>query len=194
MNKRLKRISASRPTKPLVYVICQGETEFHYFNSFNVKGKNISLKPVPRYKDPKTILSRAVQIYRKKYAELNERPEIWLVFDKDNFCNFDDTIKAAEKEGFKVAYSNISFEVWIYAHFKYSSAQDTVKDLLSKIKKHFPDYEKGKECPFEQILSNQGNAISNVKKLNKKFPSHIKPSERCPYSKIHELVERINNA
>lgn len=194
MNKRLKRTIANRPAKPLVYVICQGETELHYFNSFDVKGKNISLKLISRYKDPKTILDRALQIYRKKHSKLNERPEIWLVFDKDNFCNFDDTIKEAEKKGFKVAYSNISFEVWIYAHFQYSSAQDTVEELISKIKKHLPNYVKGEKCPFDKILDKQANAINNVKSLNARFSFKDKPSQRCPYSKIHDLVERINNA
>ncbi len=41
---------------------------------------------------------------------------IWVVFDKDDFEDFDLAIKEGEAKGYHVAWSNQSFEYWIYLH------------------------------------------------------------------------------
>ena len=46
--------------------------------------------------------------------------QVWVVFDKDDFDDFDEAVALAEKYGFKVAWSNQSFEYWLYLHFNYS--------------------------------------------------------------------------
>ena len=42
---------------------------------------------------------------------------IWVVFDKDDFEDFDQAIMEAARKGYKAAWSNQSFEYWIYLHF-----------------------------------------------------------------------------
>ena len=44
---------------------------------------------------------------------------IWIVFDKDDFEDFDNAIKVGESKGYKIAWSNQSFEYWLYMHFHY---------------------------------------------------------------------------
>ena len=39
---------------------------------------------------------------------------VWVVFDKDDFADFDAAIEDARKKGYKVAWSNQSFEYWLY--------------------------------------------------------------------------------
>ena len=40
-----------------------------------------------------------------------------MVFDKDDYQDFDESISYAENNGFNVAYSNESFELWFLLHF-----------------------------------------------------------------------------
>lgn len=47
---------------------------------------------------------------------------VWVVFDKDDFDDFDKAIQTANSKGYQVAWSNQSFEYWIYLHFYYSNA------------------------------------------------------------------------
>lgn len=44
---------------------------------------------------------------------------IWVVFDKDDFDDFNDAIKKAHKLGFQSAWTNEAFELWYYLHFEY---------------------------------------------------------------------------
>ena len=41
-----------------------------------------------------------------------------MVFDKDDYPDFDEAIELAKKNGFEVAYSNQAFELWFLLHFK----------------------------------------------------------------------------
>ena len=47
---------------------------------------------------------------------------IWVVFDKDDFNDFDQAIKDGMDKGYKIAWSNQSFEYWLYLHFYYSDS------------------------------------------------------------------------
>ena len=47
---------------------------------------------------------------------------IWVVFDKDDFLNFDLAIAEGEEKGYSIAWSNQSFEYWLYLHFHYSDS------------------------------------------------------------------------
>ena len=38
---------------------------------------------------------------------------VWVVFDKDSFDDFDEAINLAERKGYHVAWSNESFEYWL---------------------------------------------------------------------------------
>ena len=44
---------------------------------------------------------------------------VWVVFDKDDFDDFNEAIKKARKLGFQSAWTNEAFELWYYLHFEY---------------------------------------------------------------------------
>lgn len=61
---------------------------------------------------------------------------IWVVFDKDDFEDFDQAIKDGAEKGYKIAWSNQSFEYWLYLHFNYSDSalhRDVWNDKLNDI-------------------------------------------------------------
>ncbi len=47
---------------------------------------------------------------------------VWVVFYKDDFEDFDHAIAVGQKKGYKIAWSNQSFEYWLYLHFYYSDS------------------------------------------------------------------------
>ena len=47
---------------------------------------------------------------------------VWIVFDRDDFDDFDDAICEGNDKDYSIAWSNQSFEYWLYLHFYYSDS------------------------------------------------------------------------
>ena len=64
--------------------------------------------------------------------------KVWVVFDRDDFDDFDQAVQEGVERGYQIAWSNQSFEYWLYLHFHYSDLQgkpvhhdeDLVKPLI----------------------------------------------------------------
>ena len=77
---------------------------------------------------------------------------VWVVFDKDDFDDFNDAIKKAHKLGFQSAWTNEAFELWYYLHFEYldtgigreayiDKLQDACRAMMAlSIEKEIPIY------------------------------------------------------
>ena len=59
--------------------------------------------------------------------------QIWVVFDKDDFNDFDDAIELGKRKGYNIAWSNQSFEYWIYLHFNFSDSALHRDDWVKKL-------------------------------------------------------------
>lgn len=126
---------------------------------------------------------------------------IWVVFDKDDFKDFDKTITDGINKGYKMAWSNQSFEYWLYLHFYYSDSALHRDDLCKKLDDIFKAYELGEgnyKKNYEDIynLVNTYNgvdtAIKNAKRRMASFKNGInKPSEYDPGTTVHILVEEL---
>ena len=46
--------------------------------------------------------------------------KVWVVFDRDDFDDFDQAVQEGVERGYQIAWSNQSFEYWLYLHFHYS--------------------------------------------------------------------------
>ncbi|MHB9110758.1 MAG: RloB family protein [Armatimonadota bacterium] len=106
--RRLNQI----PLRPRILIVCEGETEEVYFRCFRVT-------PHIRSKGRST---ESLVNYTLHYREENgftKRDEVWCVFDKDQYGKqqFNNAIRVAENAGLSVAYSNISFELWLALHY-----------------------------------------------------------------------------
>lgn len=97
----------------------------------------------------------------EKLIEITERlvkeakiiyQNVWVVFDKDDFNDFDEAIKRGQSMGYNIAWSNQSFEYWLYMHLlivilhfigkngiksltKYLHSMALVMDVIEKIMK-----------------------------------------------------------
>lgn len=126
---------------------------------------------------------------------------IWVVFDKDDFKDFDQAIREGEAKGYHVAWSNQSFEYWIYLHFKYNYSDLHREQWNAKLDELFKSkgllksgYDKNIENLYELLDSFGGvqTAIKNAKRRMADFnPKENKPSKYAPGTTVHILVEEL---
>ena len=123
--------------------------------------------------------------------------QVWVVFDKDDFGDFDEAIELAEKSGYHVGWSNQSFEYWIFLHFNYSDAALHRDDWVTKLDAIFKEYkinENGYEKNNPEIFNlvikygSLKSAIQSASRVNKNYNSTQKPSQCDSCTKVHELV------
>lgn len=121
------------------------------------------------------------------------------LIDKDDFIDFDNAIREGEKKGYNIAWSNQSFEYWIYLHFSYNDSALHRDDWVSKLNQLFKQrklgngyYEKNDARLFTILNEFDGPkiAIKNAKNRMAKFDSD-NPSEFDPGTTVYELVEKL---
>lgn len=123
---------------------------------------------------------------------------VWGVFDKDDFEDFDEAIKVGENKGYKIAWSNQSFEYWLYMHFYYSDAALHREEWNKKLDEIFSEYSLGDGLykknyeDIYNILDSFGGvntAIKNARRRMADFDDKKDlPSKYDPGTKVHELV------
>lgn len=192
-------------TKKTILIVTEGQTEELYFKSFPVltsyKVEAVDLKGQSKLK----LIESTEAIVESAVVEYDE---IWCVFDMDvkqgerEFSDFDNAITQGESLGFKIAYSNDSFELWFYLHYNYNDIQNTRKFYYQELGKFWGmNYEKdGKRRTFcEQVYSRleedsqaaQENAIRWAEMLHTnqmKAPYH----QQNPVTTVYLLVKELN--
>lgn len=126
---------------------------------------------------------------------------VWVVFDKDDFEDFDEAIKIGENKGYRIAWSNQSFEYWLYMHFYYSDSALHRDEWCRKLDQVFAQYNLGDGCyrkNYDDIYaivdSFQGvdTAIRNAKRRMSDFDDNrALPSKYDPGTKVYELVTEL---
>lgn len=130
----------------------------------------------------------------------DEGDSIWCVFDRDDNSN-EVLLRAkqsATKEGYRLAYSNPSFELWFLLHF--SNQQMEVEDcqaLIRLLKQpgRLPDYEKNKDF-FNTLKPLQAVAVQRAKTRSEQIQNQgTEPISRQsnPLTTVYELVEYLNS-
>lgn len=120
------------------------------------------------------------------------------MFDKDDFEDFNEAIESGKNRGYKLAWSNQSFEYWLYLHFYYSDSALHRDDWNKKLDEIFAQYNLGDgsyKKNYEDIYSlldsfdGVNTAIRNAKRRMAGFDEGKDlPSKYDPGTKVHELV------
>lgn len=140
---------------------------------------------------------------RIRESEQTPFDSCWLVFDKDADQNFAQTIKAAEKAGFKVAWSNESFELWYLLHFRPQTAHigrkaciDALEQELGKLDPSF-SYAKGASTIFSYLTKDRREyAIKNAAKLRKHWEEDmgsVDCGQHNPCTQVDLLVHELTD-
>jgi hypothetical protein len=194
----------SIPLNKIILIVCEGQTEKCYFESFPVLG--LTIKAINLRGQSKLKLVEETKDFVK--ADKDNYDYVWCVFDMDvksgevEYSEFDNAINKALKLGYKVAYSNDSFELWFYLHYNKSFARHNRAFYYSELSKLFDiNYVKhGKtlvNCQKNYAIlkidpkSSQDLAIKRAKELFDE-QQHLKFHEQNQVTKVYELVEVLN--
>lgn len=204
--RRIREISRKpvrgRKRNPVAYLICEGtETEIRYFKRFRSRGCHIDIIPIPsQYKAADRLVQKARATMGTNPYYPDEGDVIWCVFDRDE--NSDEALQKAKhtaaREGYQLAYSNPSFELWFLLHFvnQRTEAADC-QALIQMLKQpgRLERYEKNQDV-YDQLEPLQEKAIERAKQR-----IHVLEEEReeiiCrrsnPVTTVAELVEYLNS-
>jgi hypothetical protein len=128
--KVYKKLESFKNAKK-IYIFCEGEKkEVDYFKFFQGFASNIDIIPIPNdngKSDPTKLKVQAEVSLEKKYISLDEGllDEVWFIIDTDRWNEqykigiLKEFVQEKNKsyQGWFVAQSNPSFEIWLYYHF-----------------------------------------------------------------------------
>lgn len=201
--REISRKSAhKRKRNPVVYLICEGtETEIRYFKRFRSRGCHIDILPIPsQYKAADRLVQKVKATLGTNPYYPDEGDVIWCVFDRDENSNtsLQKAKQIAEKEGYQLAYSNPSFELWFLLHFINHTAE--IMDCQAIIRmlrqpNRLENYEKNQDV-YDQLVSLQKHAIERANhriSMLKKEKTELICRQSNPLTTVVELVEYLNS-
>lgn len=133
---KYKRQPPKRQLRDRVLILCGGKTEEIYFNKFKKKYKNglnnVTVKvTTSKHSNPIAIVDEAISLQ-------NDFDELWCVFDKDDFKDFDDAIRKVSKyPKLNCAFSNEAIEYWFTLYFSDKIGPINRKRLNEMISRQF---------------------------------------------------------
>lgn len=114
---------------------------------------------------------------------------------------FDEAIYLAQTKGYNVAWSNQSFEYWLYLHFNYSDSSLERHQWNEKLDGIFKSYglgdgtyQKNYDNLFDLVNMYNGmdTAINNAKRRMAEYnPQTTSPSSYDPGTNVHELALQL---
>lgn len=184
-------------------IVCEGQTEELYFNSFPVQTATVVAKGIGMSKY--NLIEKA-----RRLAKEADYDEVWCVFDLDftpttngQIEDFNKAVYADNGKKFRCAYSNDAFELWIYLHYNYIETLQLRGFYYEQLSQYWSmNYEReGKAQAFSKTVfhrlktdenASQLNAINRAKQL---FDIHKNnaPHLQNPITTVFELVEKLNS-
>ena len=191
-----------RKRKPIIYIICEGkETEVLYFKHFRSRNCLVDIVPMTsKYTAAEHLVKNAKGLLSHADYFPKDGDQLWCVFDRDDNTNAQ--LKAAgehaDKNGYKIAYSNPSFEYWYLLHFvKHNGYLKDSNAVIEQLKKKdcLEKYEKSTDV-FDTLLPHQTEAIQRAKERVQQLEKDkiiVLSSDSNPVTTVYELVEYLNS-
>lgn len=201
----LGRRKRQREPYDVVLIVCEGgKTEPHYFNGLRNKlclshanirvcGKECGSSPIS-----------VVEYAEQEFSKNRDYDRVFCVFDKDTHTTYSaalDKIKGKQKKKknlFNAVTSVPCFEFWLLLHYEdttrpyggmvgsYSACDKVISDL----RKHIHDYEKGREDIFEITYQYISKAVDRACSVEKRQKEALTDN---PSTKIHHLIKYLES-
>ncbi len=170
----MARNKKGRKEKRKVYILVEGETEQKYFDFLRQKFRlsNVKIRTLILNNSGRTWIDKAKRLLQNDpKLSRDKQTDVFVVFDKDEITV--EELKAmfskAVKENFTIGFSNITFEVWLVAHFEpmtsHLISKQGLKDKLSRYLQ--AKYIKANSDQLEKIIENLDVALKNSALISK---------------------------
>lgn len=194
------RIRKNRKQKNKILIAAEGKnkTEKIYFNNFDNGKKNYSISFAKgNYTDPLNLVRMLIIEIKRIGLDINAGDKAYCVFDidvdKKKNIIIDEARKLALKNNIEIVTSTPSIELWFLLHFCYTTSSMINKDLIAKLKKYYPKYDKNSDI-YLDINTNVSNAIKRAKKLEKyqiENGNTIGTVAANPSTEIYKIIEEL---
>ena len=122
-------------------------------------------------------------------GQSNEKPPLQALAKwREYVTDFDEAIRLGKEKGYKIAWSNQSFEYWLYLHFNYADTALHRDDWCEKLNEIFKQYNLGdgtyhKNCEEIFDLVNQYDGVNTAFKNAKRRMDGFR-EKMCHHSMI----------
>ena len=191
----------SRKSKKVILVAFEGKnkTENNYFSNYRLRDKDYIIKLVPGNEtDPINLVNKTIVKVKELGLNLEENDRAYCIFDTDlderKNMQIIKARKLAKKYHIIMITSNPCIELWFLLHFEYTTAWLSNNDVINKLKKYYPKYEKNINI-FPEIKDKVSEAIKNAKKLesfqldNNKIIGMV---DANPSTEMYKIVEELS--
>jgi hypothetical protein len=207
---QLERKRSRRASYERILIVSEGsKTEPLYFCEIR-SAKRLSTINVQVYASalgtqPSQVVEYAKQLFEE--GDLNKGirkrafEKVFAVFDRDDHSTYFNALDQAQSLDkrmrndlnqiveFRAIASITSFELWLLLHFEDIRHPLHRDDVMVRLKKYIPDYEKGGGGSYARTSKSLDTATSRAKLLKQRSNAFI---DTEPYTDIHELVEILN--
>lgn len=192
----LSRPQGTRVVKQSFLIACEGMcTEPDYFRAFRMT--TATIKAVGQGMNTISLVNKAISIRDTDIKKKRIYDQCWVVFDKDDFpaSDFNQAIALAERNGFRVAYSNQAFEYWFLLHFNLYRGpihRNSYANMLTKLTDLTYSKAEGFGTKlYNRLLHLQPQAIKNATAVIKET-SQGNPAMEESSTTVHQLVTELN--
>lgn len=192
----LSRPKGTRVVKQSFLIVCEGMcTEPDYFRAFRMT--TATIKAVGQGMNTISLVNKAISIRDTDIKKKRIYDQCWVVFDKDDFpaSDFNQAIALAERNGFRVAYSNQAFEYWFLLHFNLYRGpihRNSYANMLTKLTDlTYSKVEGFGTKLYNRLLHLQPQAIKNATAVIKET-SQGNPAMEESSTTVHQLVTELN--
>ena len=207
--KQLERKQGRRASYDRILIVSEGsKTEPNYFGeirSFHrLHATNVQVRPSELGTQPIQVVRYARELFengdRNKRIQPRAFEQVYAVFDRDDHPTYHDALAAANSLNkklrndakqsvvFKAIASVPSFELWLLLHFEDIQAPLHRDEVLQRLKKYMPGYQKGEKGAFGVTRSQLDVATQRAERLAARFTPYDAPE---PYTAIVELVKLL---
>ncbi|GGH55008.1 hypothetical protein GCM10010975_12130 [Comamonas phosphati] len=207
--QQLARKQGRRASYDRVLIVSEGsKTEPNYFreirSAYRLHTANVEVRPSELGTAPIQVVQYAQELFEKgdRHKNIQRRAfeQVYAVFDRDDHGSYHAALALAEELNgklrndakqpvtFRAIASVPSFEVWLLLHFEDIQAPLHRDEVMRRLKRHIPGYEKGSGNAFATTGEHLAIATQRANRLAQRFSAHTDPE---PFTAIVDLVKLL---
>lgn len=209
--QQLERKQARRASYDRILIVSEGsKTEPNYFGeirqAYRLHTANVEVRPSEYGTAPIQVVRYAKELFefgdRHKNIQARAFEQVYAVFDRDDHGSYFDALDLVESlDGklrndnkqlisFKAIASVPSFELWLLLHYEDIQAPIRRDEVMQRLKKQIPGYEKGATRAFSITRERLAVATRRARALAAKFDARM---DTEPYTAIVDLVNLLTS-
>lgn len=207
--KQLERKQGQRAGYHRILIVSEGsKTEPNYFReiraAYRLHTAHVEVQPSALGTAPIQVVKYAQALFEegdhRKHIQRRAFEKVYAVFDRDGHDSYHEALAlAASLDGklrnearqpvvFQAVASVPCFELWLLLHFEDIRAPLHREEVLHRLKRHMPGYDKGAGNAFAVTGQHVATATQRARRLAARFTAHTDPE---PFTAVAELVNEL---